>query len=159
VVPTDVSRTVLRYELPAAAAWCERHRWKFVHDLEHLRLSYELIHPKTEGAMRLEAECDGYRALPPKWRFLDSTTGAATRQVFPSPGTVPGVQGSIFHGNGVICAPWNLLAYHAHGGPHQDWGDGATWHVDRPPYTRATNVAEMLSVIAIHLEYSPGMLA
>lgn len=28
---------------------------------------------------------------------------------------------SYFHGNNVICAPWNRGAYQDHGGPHSDW--------------------------------------
>jgi hypothetical protein len=63
--------------------------------------------------------------------------------------------GSIFHGSGVICAPFNRLAYGEHGGPHGDWGGPLSW-LNVRGHVRATALADMLALIIAHLNYSPG---
>jgi hypothetical protein len=108
--------------------------------------------------MRLEGVFDDYRALPPAWRFTQPASEELPRSAWPQPGNVPGIGSSVFHTNPVICAPFNLLAYNDHGGPHSDWGGPANWLALRPDLVRATSVGEMLSVIALHLHYSPGRL-
>jgi hypothetical protein len=49
--------------------------------------------------------CDGYPAAPPAWHWYDPATDAVNQ-----PADTPD-KGGFFHGNGVICAPWNRLAY------------------------------------------------
>jgi hypothetical protein len=74
---------------------------------------------------------------------------------FPKGGTLPGGVQSIFHSSGVICAPFNRLAFAEHAGPHGDWGGPANWLSVRRT-VRATNLAEMIAQIEAHLTSSPG---
>ncbi len=62
-------------------------------------------------------ECDDYPVKPPAWHWCDKD-GAGLKD----PRNVPKGTGFL-HSNGVICAPWNRLAYAAMDsrGPHNDW--------------------------------------
>ena len=105
----------------------------------------------------MAADLRGYRAIPPAWQFLDPETHELPTAVFPQPGSHPMIQGSIFHGNKVICAPWNRLAFQENGGPHGDWGALTNWTSAAPSYTRADTLADMLSQIELHLSVSLAM--
>lgn len=65
-------------------------------------------------------ETDRYPTFPPAWHWAD-----ATGDVIDVP-SVTGVGGNFFHTSGVVCAPWNRLAYKAIDarGPHDDWTIG-----------------------------------
>lgn len=68
----------------------------------------------------LKVDCTNYPALPPAWRWFDPRSGQCD-----APGATPKGSG-YFHSNGVICAPWNRLAYKQQDprGPHGDWTIG-----------------------------------
>ena len=156
-VPTAVTRAVLANEASAVAAWVSRQQgWEAAVDLDALRLTARTTHPATSIPLRIDADLDGYPAIPPVWRFLDPATGQPLPHTFPQGGTIPGISGSIFHSNRVICAPWSRLAYAEHGGPHGDWGGLTNWKNTAPTYTKADTIADMLSQIALHLAASPG---
>jgi hypothetical protein len=92
----------------------------------------------------LNVDFAGYRTVPPLWRCVDPRTSAAIgAAAYPKPS--PG-QSSIFHGNGLICAPWNRGAYAENGGPHQDWNGATNW-ARVPNYTVALTIGEMVDVL------------
>jgi hypothetical protein len=121
-------------------------------DPETLRLIFEGKHPNDKRGLRVIASLDGYRALPPEWRFEDPGTGAAC---LPKPAPVVG-QSSIFHDGCGICAPFNRRAYKQHEGPHGDWGGPESW-LNVHGHVRATTLAAMFAVIVGHLKASSGM--
>jgi hypothetical protein len=88
--------------------------------------------------------------------FREECSGQVSA-TFPTGGQIPGVTGSIFHPNRLICAPWSRPAYGEHGGPHSDWGGQTNWTSAATGYTKADTLADMLSQIAMHLAVSPGM--
>lgn len=137
----------------------ERHGWTLDIDAECRRLTASIDHPVAGvGLLQLEADLDGYRAVPPAWRFVDPETGHVTKRAFPKPGSGPHGSGSIFHSKPVICAPFNRLAYQAHDGPHSDWSGPANW-LNVTGHVVAHTLGEMLSVINLHLRVSPGRMA
>ena len=68
----------------------------------------------------LLCRCDRYPAIPPAWHWYDPEIQEVDR-----PEDTP-TGGGFFHGSGVICAPWNRLAYKSEDprGPHGDWTIG-----------------------------------
>lgn len=150
-VPALVTRAVLEDELGAVMSWATRRRWVAYGDCEGLRLRAATY--RAGKLVEFVAELDGYPALPPIWRVVDPGTDQPS-SAFPTPGTQPGVPGSIFHSNRLICAPWNQLAYKIHDGPHDDWQMTAWQEVVGS--TRATTLVDMLDQIDSHLRVSPG---
>lgn len=160
LAPPAVTRAVLGHELPPAKAWAERHRWVLLFHDDSFRLDLRFIHPREEhGRVRLLGDLVGYKVVPPAWQFVDFETGEPSRSAWPAPGSLPRVSSSIFHSSGVICAPFNRLAYKDHGGPHGDWSGAENWLAVRPAIVRATTIGEMLQVIALHLSVSPGRMS
>lgn len=157
MIPTVVTRTVIAAELPAVSAWAARRPgWAMRLDDTQPLLVVDTSHPATSVAVRITADLTGYRAVPPAWSFVAPPVGPGTL-LFPQPGNSTAVQGSIFHSNRVICAPWNRLAYAEHGGPHGDWGALTNWTTAGTGSTKAETLADMLSQIDLHLSLSPGM--
>ena len=155
MVPRDTTLAVVACELPGLQAYAQRHGWSVDWRPEPLVLILDGRHPADGSPVRLHADVTGYRAVPPGWRFIshDGEPPSATRA--PKPGTLPGNIGSIFHANGIICAPFNRLAYAEHSGPHGDWGGPAKWLGVRGHVT-AKELGQMLAQIVLHLKYSPG---
>jgi hypothetical protein len=152
MIPAVVTAAAVDAEFPAVTAWAARRpSWAVRYDAPTLILYADTIHPITGQPVAIAAELTGYRAVPPAW------TIAGPDGAFPTSGQVPGVSGSIFHSNRLICAPWNRLAYAEHGGPHPDWGGQTNWTSAGNGYTKADTLADMLSQIALHLAASPGM--
>jgi hypothetical protein len=149
---------MLAAETPAIASWATRHHWKVDIDPDALTLDAATVHPVSGTPIVFRAELDGYPAEPPAWTCRDRG-GAATRSAFPLAGSRPGVPGSIFHSDLVICAPWNRLAYAVHGGPHRDWAELTGWKTVSGGATQAHSLADMLSVLALHLSASPATAA
>jgi hypothetical protein len=118
---------------------------------------------ETEGHTEdyfLAGVFDDYRLLPPAWRFLDPRTGANIGAgAYPLGNWFP-PEGSVFHGNGLICAPWSRDAYVAHGGPHHDWNDLTAWEtVGLATQTNALTLADMFARIYAELQRSEGRMA
>ena len=108
-------------------------------------LNFVLRVPKKGGGfLWVACKCDGYPALPPEWRWC-----GPNGTELDSPIRTPEGGSSFFHGNGVICAPWNRLAYNSVDGrgPHGDWAIGA-WKANN--HTKeCTTLAAMASRIAV----------
>jgi hypothetical protein len=85
--------------------------------------------------------CDRYGAIPPAWHWYNPETKLRDQAQDTPCG------GNFFHGNGVICAPWNRIAYGAVDarGPHGDW-ELANWRVN--PNTGA---CKTLSAMALRI--------
>ena len=81
-------------------------------------LHFHLTLPARDNStFHLLVECTGYPMQPPAWHWCDAS-GTNTDRLSDRP------RGSGFlHGNGVVCAPWNRLAYRTidSRGPHTDW--------------------------------------
>jgi len=96
-----------------------------------------------------KVRCDGYKAQPPAWHWYNPQTDAVDQ-----PCDTPN-KGGFFHGAGVICAPWNRLAYKSIDprGPHNDWSLG-NWLTNE-----RTGGCRTLSAMAlrIHVELQSGM--
>lgn len=152
-LPDTAARATAEAEVPAIKAWASRHGWAVLWLSEELLLRAAAYHPRTNRVVEVTAQCDGYRAIPPVWQFVRPGTDETGKMWVPAPGP-----GSVFHGNGIICAPWSRLAYADHGGPHGEWGGPAAWLQVGPPNTIAQTIPDMLSTIDIHLQQSPGMM-
>jgi hypothetical protein len=77
---------------------------------------------KDKSMFWLVCDADSFPTFPPIWRWCDARgEGSDAPQNTPKPG-----QGSFLHSAGVICAPWNRLAYKAIDprGPHGEWSLG-----------------------------------
>lgn len=75
---------------------------------------------KDKSLFYLLVDCDNYKVQPPAWHWSDPS-GTYTNRAVDQP------KGSGFlHPSGVICAPWNRLAYNTidSRGPHKDWPIG-----------------------------------
>ena len=72
----------------------------------------------------LLCRCDQYPTKPPAWHWYNPDTDETDNAKDTPTG------GGFFHGNGVICAPWNRLAYKSEDsrGPHGDWTIGNWKH-------------------------------
>ncbi len=140
-------------ELPALHGYADRHGWQVMWEPDRLLVTVDGRHPGAGTKSRLHADVTDYRSVPPAWTFGNDADSPGTR--FPEPGTVPGDIQSIYHPSGVICAPFNMLAYQTHGGPHGDWGGPANWLQVTGKVTAKT-LGDMLAHIVLHLKYSPG---
>ena len=97
----------------------------------------------------LEGVFDGYRTLPPIWRFLDPRDG---REIGPAAYPQP-LGPSVLHGQGLVCAHFSRRAYAEHGGPHGNWNGTAAWQ--RPVEgTVAMNVSAMLARLIWEVRYN-----
>lgn len=107
---------------------------------------FRLTLPAKDGTdIQLEVDCDGYPEKPPAWHFRNSETG----DIDQNPDTPVG--GSFLHSHGVICAPWNRLAYVAEDkrGPHSDWAIG-NWR-DNPKTQGTKTLLAMALRVAVEL--------
>lgn len=93
----------------------EQRRW----NLERLSVnSFAISLPaKDKTVFSLLFECENYLTQPPAIHWWDKETGEKNL-----PRSTP-IGSAYFHGSGVICAPWNRLAYKEvnPNGPHSDW--------------------------------------
>jgi hypothetical protein len=157
LVPLEVTLAVLEEEFPPARRWAEMHGWTFALDTTSLAVCGEGTHPNG-GDVRLFAGVDGYPVLPPSWRFVDPATGEPTAATTPNRG-FRGGQSSIIYGLGIICAHFSRTAYLGYGttsAPHTDWSLSG-W-ADVTSGVQAHTLAEMISVIDRHLQWSTGWL-
>ena len=92
--------------------------WSLV---ESSPLHFLLGLPASDGTrFYLSVDCDDYAVMPPAWRWCDVEGGSLD-----APSCTPDGSG-FFHQHGVVCAPWNRLAYKTldERGPHNDWTIG-----------------------------------
>jgi len=147
-------------EIPGALRWAEFHGLEHAWHQETLTFTVRLI----GGSETIEFErylvrgtFEDYRVMPPVWRFFDPRTA---RDIGPAayPLAGPFPSGSVLHSSGVICAPWNRLAYKDRGGPHEDW-NAANWQTTAPQYTTAKTIPEMLARLRAEVLISARRLA
>ena len=157
----DTVGDFLAAEIPAALAWAANVGLEIDWDEANRVLTTRL---KGAGASQGEFEhylligtFEDYCAVPPTWRFVDPRTGAAIGVAALPQGGLP--NGSVFHGNGVICAPWSRDAYGDRSGPHQDWTDATQWQTTAPQSTQAHTIADMLARIFAEVLASPGRMS
>src|SRR5205809_818636 len=93
-------------ELDAARAWAGRHNWCLQWLPGELSIRAATYHRAVHRLVEVTVRCEGYRAVPPQWRFVRPGSDEPGNQWFPAP-----IGSSIFHPSGVLCAPWNRLAY------------------------------------------------
>lgn len=110
-----VAELTVAEELAAVRDAAQARDWTFEQpDSLHFLLGF----PASDGSrFYVFVECDNYPVMPPTWRWCDAQ-GVNRDQPQLSP------RGSGFlHSAGVICAPWNRLAYRAidSRGPHAEW--------------------------------------
>jgi hypothetical protein len=150
---------LLEDELPGAQAWASRYGVPLLWVPEGLEVRATFTQSETNDLFYLRGSFDDYRGLAPAWTFTDAAWIAEPRpQLFPRPATTP-YGASVFHGNAVICAPFNRLAYAKHHGPHKDWGGPTSWlTAGRPNEVKAHYLGDMLSVIHQHFRFSRGRM-
>lgn len=130
---------LLEHELEAVESIAKARGWTFS------RVTPRAIHldlPTRGGEwFYLHVDLEGYAIRPPAWHWRDPNTGALDL-----PAQTP-VGGGFFHGNGVICAPWNRLAYGQvdSRGPHNDW-TLSTWKLNTHTGGTRTLAAMMLRI-------------
>ena len=169
LIPTGETRVVIEPEIRGAQAWAERRGIVCTWIAEALELRVLLVQSAESTTFYLRGRFDNYRALAPEWTFTDCTwTIAGKLSEFPKPITVPPpVTASIFlnfNGKGVICAPFNRLAYASGSGPHQDWGGPEQWlqasdKTSANKQVRADTVGDMLQVLRRDFLLTRGRVA
>ena len=140
------SELVLGSQIDALRENAELHGWKF--ELLDAN-SFLLGLPANDGSgFTLLAKCDGFAGTPPAWHWYNRQTKAVD-----APADTP-LGGSFFHSAGVICAPWNRLAYKGVDarGPHDNWTIGNWMAVPETGGTRT--LAAMANRIAHELRSS-----
>lgn len=156
MLPPAVTQAVIADVRAAISAWATWHRWDVDLDTGGLALVATARHPHAELVVTFHAALEGFPAIPPAWTCR-TPDGQNVKSAYPEPGAAPGIPSSIFHGNGLICAHWNRLAYQLHGGPHSDWGELTSWKTSGPGTAHADTLPDMLALLRLHLTYSPGM--
>jgi hypothetical protein len=98
---------------------------------------------KSGDSYHLRVKCDGYPAKPPAWHWFNPVNSTIDNQRDTPRG------GGFLHTNGVICAPWNRLAYATVDprGPHSDWDIGA-WQ--KNPNTKACCTLSAMALRIAH---------
>jgi hypothetical protein len=152
-LPAAMVQVSVEEELDAARAWAARHNWTLIWVPDELLLRASTYHAPVRHLVEVTARCESYRALPPLWSFVQPGTDNSEKKWYPTAG-----ENSIFHSNGLICAPWNRLAYSDHGGPHNDWSGPAAWLQVRN-VSVCHSIPDMLASIDHHLRRSPGMMS
>ena len=153
MLPYVVSNAALKAELPAALAWANRHGIDLITQCS-AELIIRAIMVQERGGERffLQGAFDDYKELPPVWDWWDedwSTNKGRNLSPKPVPDGTPFGSSMFLERNnkGVICAPFNRLAYKGYDGLHPEWSDPAHWMTTAPQYVTAHTVADMLHSI------------
>ena len=164
MIPLAVTDVAIADELPGAVAWATRRQ--IVMDTRSIpvrTLRLVLVQPNTNEKFYLQGTFEDYRAYPPQWQWYDNSWSSTdSSRLSPKPGRRPSSLGAsmfIHHnGKGLICAPFNRLAYGAHEGPHSDWGSLAQWMTAGKGFVRAVKLGDMLSSILRDFLLSSGRM-
>lgn len=142
---------IIKLEVGRLLAWAARKGVSLTWEPTSFELRGEWTQPETGERFYFRGLVDGYRSLPPTWQFTDADfSGASSGHLAPKCASTP-FGSPMIHGNGVICAPFNRLAYGNHGGPHNDWVLAEWLNAGAVNQVRATNLADM--VARIHAEF------
>ena len=162
MLPTAVTDAAIAAELPGAQAWAARNHVALDTQLVRERiLRVVLVQGSGNELFYLQGTFEDYRELPPAWDWRDETW-STNKGVYLSPNSPSTPFGSsIFlrHDNeGIICAPFNRLAYNASGGPHSDWGNPAQWMTAGTGYVHAVTIGDMLQSILRDFRLTTGRM-
>lgn len=159
MIPRDLTIALVEgVELEPARQWSRRAGVELTWNADALEIRAVFTQRATGEDFHLLGRLDGYKALPPAWTFCDERWGTSNaKRNYPAAASMPGI-GSIFHPNPVICAPFNRLAYSAHGGPHGDWGGPEQWLKAAPTSAHADTLADMLALIGRDMNHSSGRM-
>lgn len=165
LLPRKVVLANLKDEIAGALRWARHHALIHGWDESALLFTVRLEGLADPSGHRepylLTGLFDDYRAIPPAWRFVGPATGDDIGlPAFPAPGSYPG--GTVLHPNGLVCAPWNRLAYKTPENPsgvHEDWGALTAWQSAGPTNTRALTIPEMLGRLRLEVAMSTHRLA
>ena len=112
---TTIAELTVQEEIGMVRDVAESRRWTLiVVDALHFVLGL----PASDGTFfYLAVACDDYPVKPPAWHWCDCD--GLGRDL---PNNTP-LGTEFLHSNGVICAPWNRLAYKTIDprGPHAEW--------------------------------------
>ena len=160
LLPREVTINLVEHEMQAVYAWAERHKVQLNWNPLTLHLQVRLVQPETDDRFFLLGLFEGYREEPPAWIFSDSSWSQSIKRCnYPLP-LIRGPWGSsVFHSSGLICAPFNRLAYAAHHGPHPNWGSLTGWLHAGDGTVRATTIGDMLQVIRRDFLLTRGRMA
>jgi hypothetical protein len=151
-LPPSAVRATVKDELDGARAWAARHNWSLDWNPEQLLLKAATYHHALHRLVEVIADTDGYRAVPPAWRFVRPGTDELDPAWFPKIALI-----AMVGVTPVICAPWNRLAYQEHGGPHENWSGASAW-LQVNEGTIAHTIPDMLQLIEAHLRGSTEMV-
>ena len=162
MLPPAVTAAAIRDELPGAVAWADRHDVAIDTSLvEDRRVRTVFVQSESEQEFYLQGTFGEYRAYPPIWEWYDQSWSSTKElHLSPRPGASP-FGSSMFlqhRGRGLICAPFNRMAYGAHNGPHSDWGNPAQWMTAAPGYVHAVTIGDMLNSIFRDFRFSKGRM-
>jgi hypothetical protein len=165
LLPRKVVLANLKEEMAGALRWARHHSLVHGWDESGLLLTVRLEGLADASGHRepylITGLFDDYRVIPPAWRFVDPRTcDDLGLPAFPTAGSYPG--GSVLHPNGVVCAPWNRLAYKTTenaSGVHEDWGALTAWESAAPNHTLARTIPEMLGRLRLEVAMSNHRLA
>jgi len=134
---------ILKSQIEALRLNAELFGWRF-EQIDALSFVIELP-VKDDSRCALKVRCDEYPERPPAWHWFNRETN----QIDQPHDTAIG--GTFLHSNGVICAPWNRLAYKEVDprGPHSDWTQGSWMNIKETGGTKT--LAAMADRIAHEL--------
>lgn len=97
-----------------------------------------------ESLFSVLVDCDQFPSFPPVFHWYNNET-----KQLDQPQDMPKGNNGFFYSNGVVCAPWNRLAYSSENakGPHHDWEIG-NWQSNSK-----TGGCKTLSAMLIRIDY------
>ena len=161
MLPPAVTNAAIESELPGTMAWAERHQIVIDTRLRTERIIRLVLVQEDEAEkFYLQGKFDDYRALPPIWEWCNETWAKSSDLTLcPNPHENPFGSTFIQHNNkGIICAPFNRLAYGTYGGPHQGWGDLAQWMTTETGHIHAVTIGDMLQSILRDFRFTRGRM-
>lgn len=141
---TTIAELTLDEEISPLKKIAARWGWRFERRDD---LSFVLgMQARDSSWFWLMCRCDRYPSMPPAWHWYNPETDETDNVR-----DTPAADSRFFHGNGVICAPWNRLAYGSVDtrGPHNDWQIG-DWK-SNPKTGACTRIAAMALRISTEL--------
>ena len=162
MLPLAVTDAAIASELPGAMAWAERHHIRMTSMLPIKRIIRVVLVQGNDGdRFYLQGSFDDYKELPPVWDWRDASWSQHEGlQLSPSPQSTP-FGSSLFlrHKNrGIICAPFNRLAYESYEGPHSDWDDPVQWMTAGTGHVYAVTIGDMLQAVLRDFSFTKGRM-
>ena len=160
MLPPAVTDAAICSELPGALAWAKRSQIVITTPTKQI-IRMVLVQGGEGEKFYLEGNFEDYKELPPVWRWCDeSWTKHDGLYLSPKPLDTPFGSSMFIPCNniGIICAPFNRLAFKTHGGPHKDWGEPAQWMTAGRNYVYAVTIGDMLQSILRDFRFTQGRM-